>query len=258
VHAHGFENGAAWRGKNVLVLGVGNSAHDIAQDLHGHGASVKMIQRGSLTVFSVKAASLNHAIYYNEGRAIDECDLITTAGTFPVMLRGYQLATQRMLEMDSELLAGLKSKGFKLDSGPENGGHQMKVRLSHGGYYLNVGCSDLIINGEIGLLHYEDIERFVSDGALMKDGRVEKADLVVTATGYHPPTEVIRQLLGEEIVRKLGSVWGMDQGGEMRNMYKPTAQKGLWFTGHGFAQGRIWSHYVALQIKAREAGIISD
>jgi cation diffusion facilitator CzcD-associated flavoprotein CzcO len=43
----------------VLVLGVGNSAHDVAQDLHGHGAHVKLIQRGSAKVFSVKAASLN-------------------------------------------------------------------------------------------------------------------------------------------------------------------------------------------------------
>ena len=57
VHAQGFDSGAPWRGKNVLVLGVGNSAHDIAQDLHGHGAKVKMIQRGSICVFSVKAAS---------------------------------------------------------------------------------------------------------------------------------------------------------------------------------------------------------
>ena len=41
-------------------------------------------------------------------------------------------------------------------------------------------------------------------------------------------------------------------------MYKPTPQKGLWFIGGGFAQSRVWSHYVALQIKAREAGIVAD
>src|SRR5207253_2399032 len=31
MHASAFDSGAAWRGKNVLVLGVGNTAHDIAQ-----------------------------------------------------------------------------------------------------------------------------------------------------------------------------------------------------------------------------------
>ncbi|NDZ18777.1 monooxygenase [Variovorax sp. WS11] len=257
VHAQGFDSGAPWRGKNVLVLGVGNSAHDIAQDLHGHGANVKMIQRSSITVFSVKAASINHAIYYNEGLTVDDCDLIATSGTFQVQLKGYQLGTQRMLEIDKDLLAGLRARGFKVDSGPQGGGHQMRVRNNHGGYYLNVGCSDLIVNGEIGLLHYEDIEQFVPEGALMKDGRVEKADLVVAATGYHPPHDVIRELLGEEIAGKIGPVWGLDKGGEMWNMYKPTPQKGLWFTGGGFAQGRVWSHYIALQIKAREAGIVS-
>jgi putative flavoprotein involved in K+ transport len=257
VHAQGYDNGASWRGKNVLVLGVGNSAHDIAQDLHGHGAKVKMIQRGSICVFSVKAASLNHSIYYKENLSLEDADLIATSNTFPVLLRGYQLSTQRMLEIDKELLAGLHDIGFKLDIGPEGGGHQMHVRKNHGGYYLNVGCSDLLINGEIGLLHYEDIVRFVGDGALMKDGRVEKADLVVAATGYHPPTEVTRELLGEEIANKIGPVWGMDQGGEMCNMYKPTPQKGLWFIGGGFAQSRVWSHYVALQIKAREVGIVA-
>lgn len=258
MHAQGFDSGSPWRGKNVLIIGAGNSAHDIAQDLHGHGANVKMIQRGSITVFSVKAASLNHSIYYNEGLSLEDADLIASSNTFPVILRGYQLGTQRMLEIDKKLLADLHARGFKLDIGPEGGGHQMQVRKSHGGYYLNVGCSDLIVNGEVGLLQYEDIERFVAGGALMKDGKVEKADLVVTATGYQPPSDVIRQLLGQEIAEKIGPVWGLDDGGEMCNMYKPTPQKGLWFIGGGFAQGRIWSHHLALQIKARLAGLVED
>lgn len=257
LHAGDFGSGAPWRGKNVLILGVGNSAHDIAQDLHGHGANVKMIQRGSITVFSVKSASLNHSIYYTENLSIDDCDLIATSSTFPVQLRGYRLATVRMLDIDKDLLAGLHDKGFKLDIGPEGGGHQMQVRKNHGGYYLNVGCSDLLVSGAVGLLHSENLERFVPEGALMKDGSVEKADLVVCATGYQAPSKVIRELLGEEIVEKIGPVWGLDQGGEMCNMYKATPQKGLWFTGGGFAQGRVWSHYIALQIKAREAGIIA-
>lgn len=256
VHAQGFDSGAPWRGKNVLVLGVGNSAHDIAQDLHGHGAKVKMIQRGSIAVFSVKSANLNHSVHYNEKLPIDDADLIISSSTFPAILRGYQSATVRMLENDKDLLAGLHRIGFKLDIGPARGGHQMHVRKNHGGYYLNVGCSDLLVSGEVGLLHYEDIERFVADGALMKDGRVEKAELVVAATGYQAPADVVRALLGEEVAERIGPVWGLDQDGELANMYKPTPQKGLWFIGGGFAQSRIWSHYVALQIKAREAGIV--
>ena len=102
------------------MLGVGNSAHDIAQDLHGHGAKVKMIQRGSITVFSVKAASLNHAIYYAEGLSLEDADLIASSNTFPVLLRGYQLGTQRMLEID-EALRYIPPGKLILDVGCGNG-----------------------------------------------------------------------------------------------------------------------------------------
>jgi Pyridine nucleotide-disulphide oxidoreductase len=257
LHTHGFRNGAPWRGKRALVLGAGVSAHDVAQDLHCHGATVKLIQRGSTTVVSVESAALVHSLYYDEGLPLEDCDLIAASSTYPLLVRGYQLAAKRQLEIDTDLIAGLKAKGFKLDMGEDGTGHQMKFRRRFGGYYLNCGCSDLIISGEIGLIQFDDIERFVADGALMKDGRVEKADLLVTATGYQNQQEVVRQLLGEEIAKKVGSIWGIDADGELANMFKPTAQKGLWFIGGGLAHVRIYSHYMALQIKAREAGLIN-
>jgi putative flavoprotein involved in K+ transport len=258
VHTHAFRDGAPWRGKKALVLGAGTSGHDIAQDLHGHGAHVKLIQRGSTTVVSVKAAGINHALYYDEGLPLEDCDLIATSSTYPLLVRGYQLAVKRMLEIDRDLIAGLAARGFKMDMGEDGTGHQMKLRRRFGGYYLNCGCSDLIISGEVGLLQYEDIERFVADGALMKDGRVEKADLLVTATGYQNQQEVVRELLGEDIADKVGPVWGLDAQGELANMFKPTPQRGLWFSGGGFAHARIYSQYIALQIKARETGLVVD
>src|SRR3974390_1492992 len=139
---------------------------------------------------------------------------------------------------------------MKMDIGEDGAGHQMKVRRQHGGYYLNVGCSDLIIKGEIGLLQTDDIDRFVSDGVRMRDGRITKADLVVTATGYEPPNKELARLLGQDVADRVGKGWGLDsKDHELNNMYKPTAQKGLWFLAGGFAQARVWTHYVALQIK---------
>lgn len=256
VHTHNYTDGARWRGKNALVLGAGTSGHDIAQDLHGSGAKVKLIQRGSITVASVDAAGLNHGLYYNEGLPLEDCDLIAASGTYPLLVRGYQMNVKKMQEIDKDLIAGLTEKGMKLDFGEDGTGHQMKLRRRFGGYYLNCGASDLIISGEIGLLQHEDFERFVADGALMKDGRVEKADLLITATGYHNQQEVVREIMGEEIADKVGQIWGLDADGELANMFKPTPQKGLWFIGGGFAHARIYSHYLALQIKAREAGLI--
>jgi putative flavoprotein involved in K+ transport len=39
--------------------------------------------------------------------------------------------------------------------------------------------------------------------------------------------------------------------GELRNMWKPTAQAGLWFHGGNLAQSRFYSRYLALQLKGR-------
>jgi putative flavoprotein involved in K+ transport len=83
IHSHSFSNGAAWAGKRALVLGTGNSGHDVAQDLHSHGVATSIIQRGSTTVVSIDpSAKLNYALY-DEGPSLEDCDLIATAATYP-------------------------------------------------------------------------------------------------------------------------------------------------------------------------------
>jgi hypothetical protein len=125
-----------------------------------------------------------------------------------------------------------------------------------GGYYFNVGCSDLIISGQIGLLQYADIASFVAQGARLKDGRIVPAELLVLATGYKNQQDTVRAYLGDAIADSIGPVWGFDDGGELRNMWRRTAQPGLWFTAGSLAQCRIYSRYLALQIKALEVGLL--
>jgi hypothetical protein len=201
------------------------------------------------------SAKLNYALY-EEGPPLDDCDLIATASTYPLIVKGYQLAVQRMMEFDKDLIAALKAKGFKYDIGEDGTGHQMKYRRRGGGYYLNAGCSDLIIEGEIGLLHFENIDRFVPEGAVMKDGSLVSADLLVLATGYYTQRELVRRLLGEAVAERVGEIWGIGEDGEMRNMWKRTAQEGLWFIAGSLAQCRIYSKYLALQVKAAEEGLL--
>ena len=255
IHSHSFTNGAQWRDKKALVLGTGNSAHDVAQDLHSHGVATSLIQRGSSTVVSVDpSAKLNYALY-DEIPALDDGDLIATASTYPLVVKGYQLAVEKMVQLDKELIAALKARGFKYDLGEDNTGHQMKYRRRGGGYYLDVGCAGLIIKGEVGLLQFDQIERFVADGAKLKDGSTHKADLLVLATGYYTQKELVRRLLGDAVAERVGDIWGFGADGEMANMWKRTPQDGLWFMAGSFAQCRIYSKYLALQIKALEAGL---
>ena len=126
-----------------------------------------------------------------------------------------------------------------------------------GGYYFNVGCSDLIIQGKVGLVQWDEIDRFVAQGARLKDGRIVPAELLVLATGYKNQQAVVRACLNDDVADRIGPVWGFDEGGELRNMWRPTAQPGLWFTAGSLAQCRIYSRYLALQIKAREEGLIA-
>ena len=126
-----------------------------------------------------------------------------------------------------------------------------------GGYYFNVGCSDLIISGAIGLLQYADIDAFVAEGARLRDGRVVPAELLVLATGYKNQQETVRLYSAMMIADRIGPVWGFDEGGELRNMWRRTAQPGLWFTAGSLAQCRIFSRYLALQIKALELGLVA-
>jgi putative flavoprotein involved in K+ transport len=255
VHSGAFKNAEQWKGKKALVLGSGTSGHDVAQELHAHGADVTMIQRSKTYVVSLKEAQSVYAIY-SEGIPFDDCDLLATSMPYPVLQRSYQLSTARGREVDKALLDALAKRGFRLHFGEDETGFQMMYLRRGGGYYFNVGCSDLIVSGAIGLLQYSDIDTFVAQGARLKDGTIVPADLLVLATGYKNQQDTARALLGDAIADAVGPVWGFDPGGELRNMWKRTAQPGLWFTAGSLAQCRIFSRYLAIQIKALEVGLL--
>jgi cation diffusion facilitator CzcD-associated flavoprotein CzcO len=254
LHSEGFDSGADWKGKNALILGTGSSANDIALDLHSHGVNTTLIQRGSTTVVSIDpSARLNEAIW-DEGGLLEDCDLIVASATPALIVKGYKAVAKRMVELDKEIIEGLKRIGFKHDMGDDEAGHQMKYFRRGGGYNLDAGSSALIIKGELGLLQYDRIERFTAAGALLTDGSTVPADLIILATGYFPQMELVRRALGEAMVERIGPVWGIGADGQLNNMYKRTPQEGLWFIAGGLGQCRINSKYLALQIKAMELG----
>jgi cation diffusion facilitator CzcD-associated flavoprotein CzcO len=255
MHTSAFTNGANWRGKKALVLGTGTSAHDVAQDLHANGADTTIIQRGATMVLSIDpSAKFTYGVY--EGVPLDDGDLFVMTNSLPVLRRNLKMITARMVETDRKTIDGLIARSFKWHDGEDHEGHNMMIRTRYGGYYLDAGCSELIIKGEVGLLQYEAIERFTANGALLKDGTQKAADLIVLGTGFVEQVVVVKKLLGETIASKIGPVWGLGPDGEMNNMWKRTAQKGLWFVGGSFANCRIFSRFVALQVKAVEEGML--
>jgi putative flavoprotein involved in K+ transport len=255
VHSGDFKNAKQWQGRKALVLGTGTSGHDVAQELHAHGAHVTLIQRSKTHVVSLKEAQSVYAIY-SEGIPFDDCDLLATSFPYPVLRRSYQLSTAKGRKVDDNLINALEQRGFNTWLGEDETGFQMMYLRRGGGYYFNVGCSELIISGNIGLLQFADIDSFVPEGARLRDGSTVPAELLVLATGYKNQQETVRRYLGDDIADRVGPVWGFDEGGELRNMWRRTAQPGLWFTAGSLAQCRIFSRYLALQIKALEEGLL--
>ena len=257
VHSSKFGNGAQWRERDVLVFGTGTSAHDIAQDLHGSGARVTMVQRSPTLVVNIEpSAQWYDGVYLGAGPSLEDRDLIYVSMPLALTRVAHKLITDRVKEVDKPLLDGLEKAGFRLDFGEGGTGWPLKYRTRGGGYYFNVGCSELIVAGEIGLLQYQDIAKFTESGVQLGNGRNVKADLMVLATGYKGQSHLVETLFGQDVASRVGPVWGFGEGTqELRNMWVRTAQPGLWFTGGAFSQCRVFSKVLALQIKAAELGL---
>jgi thioredoxin reductase len=255
IHSSHYDDGENWKGKRAIVIGTGNSGHDIAQDLHSSGASVTLVQRSPTLVVSIEPSAQLVYAPYNDG-TLDDNDLITMSMPLKLGRKSHAMVTEKSKALDKDLLEGLARVGFKLDYGEDNTGWQFKYLTRGGGYYFNVGCSDLIVKGEIALKQFSDIETFVADGAKMKNGELAAADLVVLATGYKRQEELVKKLFGADVADRVGTIWGFGEQQELRNMYTRTGQVGLWLIAGGLAQCRIGSKHLALQIKAIEEGLL--
>ena len=256
VHAHGYRDATEWKGRNALVIGTGNSGHDIAQALYSNGANVTLVERSPTLIVNIEpSAQLPYALY-DEGIPLEDCDLIASSMPMPLQRKAHRMMTEQGRQLDKPLLDDLTRVGFKLDIEDQTG-WQFKYLTRGGGYYFNVGCSDLIVEGKIPVVQFSDIDGFIAEGARLRSGDVMPADLIVLATGYLGLEHLVRKLFGDAVADRVGPVWGIDEEQqELRNMWMRTGQPGLWFIAGSFAQCRIYSKYLALQIKAAEEGLI--
>jgi hypothetical protein len=215
-----------------------------------------MIQRSPSAVISLDpCGTMVYAAYSGDIDPVD-VDFVQAATPYPILKETYQWLTRKTCELDRELLDGLEAVGFRTDFEPDSTGFHMKYLRKGGGYYINVGCSELIIEGKIGIRQANDVEQVVADGLLMKDGSVLPAQSIVLATGYLNQQEGVRRLFGDEIADAVGPIWGFDENYIMRNMWVRTAQEGFWVMGGSLQEARLYSTYLAVQIRADLQGIL--
>jgi putative flavoprotein involved in K+ transport len=259
----------AYAGKKVVVVGSNNSAHDICAALWEADADVTMVQRSTTHV--VKSETLMElalgALYSEEavknGITTDKADLIFASIPYAVLPAIQKPMCDETRRRDADYYARLEKAGFRVDFGADDTGLFMKYLRRGSGYYIDVGASELVADGKIKLAHGQ-MAAFTETGIRLTDGTELPADLVIFATGYGSMNGWAAKLISPEVADKVGKCWGLgsdtpkDPGpweGELRNMWKPTQQEGLWFHGGNLHQSRHYSQFLALQLKARMEGI---
>jgi putative flavoprotein involved in K+ transport len=267
-HSSQHTGGEGWVGKSCVVVGSNNSAHDIAADLWEHGAQVTMIQRSPTLVVRSETLARARTIYSEAaakaGITTDHADLVSASLPFALQPAFTRPMVEQLKKDDALFYERLVAAGFMLTHGDDESGIGPMYARRGSGYYIDVGASELIADGRIKLCAGVEVARLTEDSVVLADGRGLKADLVVYATGYGSMNQWAAALVSQEVADKVGKVWGLgsqtakDPGpweGELRNMWKPTVQDGLWFHGGNLAQSRHYSRYLALQLKARLEGL---
>ncbi|KAL2611335.1 hypothetical protein R1flu_023027 [Riccia fluitans] len=266
-HSSKFTTGEDWVGKNCVVIGSNTSAHDICTSLWECGAaSVTMVQRSSTHVLTVGTSlkNIGNDGYKEGGPPVDDCDLKFASVPYKIFHRFAIPAIQRIAKEQAPFYEGLTKAGFVLDWGDDGSGLFVKYLRRGGGYYIDVGASELVANGSIKLKSRVKIVEIKPKSILLSDGTELPADLIVYATGYGNMNQWAAKLISQEVADKVGPCWGLGSGTtndpgpwerELRNMWKPTKQEGLWFMGGNLHQCRHFSLPLALQLKARMENI---
>jgi putative flavoprotein involved in K+ transport len=267
-HSSQHRGGEGWAGKTCVVVGSNNSAHDIAADLWEHGADVTLLQRSPTLVVRAETLARNRPLYSEEavasGITTEIADLTTASMPYGALPKVMQPVVDQIRQDDADFYARLEKAGFKLTFGEDNTGIGPMYLRRGSGYYIEVGASELIADGRIKLKSGVEIERLTEDSVVLNDGTELKADLVVYATGYGSMNQWAAELISPEVADKVGKCWGLGSGtakdpgpweGELRNMWKPTAQENLWFHGGNLMQSRLYSIFLSLQLKARMEGL---
>jgi putative flavoprotein involved in K+ transport len=269
-HSAEYSGTESMKDKKVVVIGSGTSAHDICGDLALNGAHVTMVQRSS--AYIVKSESFMKyvlgPIFSAEavaaGVTAEKADLLNASIPLARFFDFAKPAVDKIREVDADFYRALEDAGFLLDFGPGGSGLFGKALTRTFNYYIEIGTSQLIIDGRVKMASGSEVRELTENSVILEDGREIQADAVIYGTGFELMENWVSDLISPEVAEKVGPVGGFGSGmpkdpgpweGEFRNLFKPTRQEGLWITAGLIAFARFYSHFLALQLKARMEGI---
>jgi hypothetical protein len=163
LHSSRYTNGSAWKGKRVLVVGLGNSGGEIAIDLHEHGARPTLAVRSPVSVIPRELLGLPILAVASLFRA------------FPPRVADLLAAPLLALSIGDITKLGLRRRPY----GPlEQIKRDGRVPL------IDVGTLALVRAGQVQIA--PGVERFTETSAVFEGGLTQPFDAIVLATGYRP------------------------------------------------------------------------
>ncbi len=171
IHSSAYRNGREFENQNVLVVGFGNSACEIAIDLHEHGARTFMSVRSPVNIIPKEILGIP----------------VLTIGIFQSNFP--PRVTDRLNKPLLKFLIGDFTKyGLrKLPYGPRE-----QIVMHHQIPLLDLGTLDLIRKGHIVV--QDDIELIDEKNIRFKNGSEVEFDAIVYGTGYEHGLEGIIDL----------------------------------------------------------------
>ncbi|RYO85582.1 hypothetical protein DL763_007048 [Monosporascus cannonballus] len=273
IHSVNYHDADSWKGLRGIVVGAGNTGHDVASDMVAAGlSSVTMVQRSPTFVLPVenmmqryKGTSLSPICLqdlpklifktigvYNDVIPTEISDRIWFSAPMSVgrLVSGKNF--HRMAAETPERWEALAKAGFKADP---FGDIQRAINVKLGGFYIDVGAGKLITDGQIKMKSDAVPVAYSETGLVFSDGSMVPADVIVLATGFLGNLkEHVSRLLGADVAERAGDCFGVDEEGELHGVFKPTGHPGLWYIGGGMGHSRYYSRFLALQIKADVMG----
>ncbi|KXN82267.1 putative indole-3-pyruvate monooxygenase YUCCA8 [Leucoagaricus sp. SymC.cos] len=257
LHSTQHKRASDYVGKRVVVVGSGTSAHDICRDCCNHGIDVTMVQRGPTYVMSSNPGweFLSKGTYWEGAPPVETVDRLTAAFPRAMATEFFQRRIKQLAEIDKDLLDGLRKVGFKLSEGAQGCGIFISAITRAGGYYIDVGASQLIIDGKIKLKNDSTISETTETGLKFANGSELPTDVIIFSTGVGDSRGIIRKICGDTIADKTKPLWGLDSDGEIHGVWRDTGVKNMWYAFGNLVLARFHSKHLALQIKAIEEGV---
>lgn len=183
-----------------------------------------MLQRSGTYVITAKTGPfrLHEGLIEEGGPPTEDANVYRQSMPNPVQFALRVHGTKRITVAEKDTLDGLVNVGFALDFGTDGSGIYRKYITRGGGYYIDVGCSQLLIDGKIKVKQSPGGIKWFDEGdIIMADGSKLAADIVVLATEYDNMRTSVRKIMGCKAADRCKDVWDLDQEGEVNAVGGP-------------------------------------